>query len=275
MISIIVPCFNQGQFLSEALNSVYNQTYSDWECIIINDGSTDDTEKIALEYSHQDSRFRYIKTKNSGLSAARNEGIRNASGQFIQLLDADDLIEHDKLLSAIEAYKNDELSNDIITYSSMRYFEHNTPNKQQILGRANFLAHVELKAKDELSVQIDLIRNRNLCVISAPIYPREVFNKTEGFDESLTSLEDWDFHIRCLHAGFKFHHHYKNNALTLIRLHNTSMMRNQKRLDENFHTVIIKHNLMSLHVQHGNDKPLPAISFFSRIRKRISRLFPA
>lgn len=274
MISIIIPCFNQGQFLNEALNSVCAQTYNDWECIIINDGSTDDTEKIALKYGYKDARFRYIKTKNNGLSAARNEGIKNASGQFVQLLDADDLIEPDKLLSAIEVYESDKISNsEIIAYSSMRYFEHDTPNKRQILGRANFLAHVELNAEDDISAQVDLIKVRNLCVISAPLYPREVFNKIGKFDESLTSLEDWDFHIRCLNAGFKFQHHYKSNALTLIRLHNSSMMRDQKRLDENFHTVVIKHNLLPLHIQHSTDNPLPAISFLSRIRRRISRLF--
>lgn len=243
MISIIIPCFNQGRFLNEALDSICAQTYNNWEGIIINDGSTDNTEEVALYYCNKDSRFKYIQKENGGLSAARNTGIASAKGEFIQLLDADDLIEPDKLLSAIEFYQTDQPAN-VIVYSSMRYFEHDEPLK--ILGRNNFLAHVELKADDDLSAQIDVINLRNICVISAPLYPREIFNKIGDFDENLTSLEDWDFHIRCLNAGIKFHHFYKSNSLTLIRLHDTSMMSNQKLLDENFYKLVLKHNLQKI-----------------------------
>jgi glycosyltransferase involved in cell wall biosynthesis len=242
LISIIIPCFNQGRFLNEALDSICAQTYKKWEGIIVNDGSTDNTDEIALNYCGRDSRFRYIRKENGGLSAARNTGIANARGEFIQLLDADDLIEPDKLLTAMEAYQNDQSAN-IIVYTSMRYFEHDKPGKLKILGRNNFLAHVELKTDDELSAQIDVIRTRNICVISAPLYPREVFNKIGAFDEGLTSLEDWDFHIRCLNAGFKFHHYYKKHSLTLIRLHEASMTSNQKLLDVNFYKLFIKHSL--------------------------------
>lgn len=242
LISIIIPCFNQGCFLNEALDSICTQTYKNWEAIIINDGSTDNTGEVALDYCNRDSRFKYIRKENGGLSAARNTGISSAQGGFIQLLDADDLIEPDKLLTAVEYYQDNQAANAIF-YSSMRYFEHNEPNQLKILGRNNFLAHVELKADDDLTAQTDVIKTRNICVISAPLYPREVFNKIGVFDENLTSLEDWDFHIRCLNAGFKFHHYYKNNSLTLIRLHNTSMMRDQKGLDENFYKLMVKHGL--------------------------------
>ena len=270
LISIIIPCFNQARFLNEALDSVYVQTHVAWEAIIINDGSTDNTEEVALEYCSRDSRFKYIRTENSGLSAARNTGIANTKGELIQLLDADDLIEPDKLSAAIEVYQN-SAAHHIITYSSMRYFEHGAPGQIKILGRNNFLAHVELKKDDALSVQNDLIKTRNLCVVSAPVYPREVFNKIGGFDESLTSLEDWDFHIRCLNAGFKFHHQYKFNALTLIRLHNTSMMRDQKRLDMNYHAVTHKHAIIP-GINH-QDSSSVAPGLFSRIKRSISRLF--
>ena len=76
LVSIIVPCYNQAHFLDEALQSVLSQTYTNWECIIVNDGSPDNTENIAEKWLAVDSRFKYIKKDNGGLSSARNIGIK-------------------------------------------------------------------------------------------------------------------------------------------------------------------------------------------------------
>lgn len=92
LVSVIMPCYNQGCYLSEALESVINQTYSDWECIIIDDGSTDSSEEIAKEYCQKDGRIRYIYQDNAGVIAARNNAIAASSGEYILPLDADDSI---------------------------------------------------------------------------------------------------------------------------------------------------------------------------------------
>ncbi|HEU4496898.1 MAG TPA: glycosyltransferase family 2 protein, partial [Flavobacterium sp.] len=91
-MSIIVPCFNQSQYLGEALQSVSEQTYTDWECIIVNDGSPDDTEEVSKEWCEKDARFKYLYKENGGLSSARNAGIAVAGGEYILPLDADDKI---------------------------------------------------------------------------------------------------------------------------------------------------------------------------------------
>lgn len=97
MISIIIPCYNQAQFLPEALESVLSQTYQRWECIIVNDGSTDNTDEVAKEWLKRDERFIYIKKVNGGLSSARNEGLKAATGQYIVFLDSDDWLDADFL----------------------------------------------------------------------------------------------------------------------------------------------------------------------------------
>ena len=79
-VSIIIPCYNQGQFLDETLASVVNQTYTDWECLIVNDGSVDNTAEIALNWVAKDNRFQYFLKKNGGVSSARNYGIEKAKG---------------------------------------------------------------------------------------------------------------------------------------------------------------------------------------------------
>ena len=91
LISVVIPAYNAEQFLDETLESVLSQTYENWECIIVNDGSTDNTESIAKKWCEKDARFRYFYKENSGASDTRNFGIKEARGEYIAFLDADDL----------------------------------------------------------------------------------------------------------------------------------------------------------------------------------------
>jgi len=91
LISVVIPAYNAEQFLDETLESVLSQTYENWECIIVNDGSTDNTESVAKKWCEKDARFRYFYKENSGASDTRNLGIKEARGEFIAFLDADDL----------------------------------------------------------------------------------------------------------------------------------------------------------------------------------------
>ena len=91
LISVVIPAYNAEQFLDETLESVLSQTYENWECIIVNVGSTDNTEEIAKKWCEKDTRFRYFYKENSGTSDTRNLGIKKARGEYIAFLDADDL----------------------------------------------------------------------------------------------------------------------------------------------------------------------------------------
>ena len=106
MVSVIVPCYNQAIYLPEALNSLLAQTYQCWEAIVVNDGSPDETEKVALEYTWKDSRIKYVFKENGGLSSARNKGIELAQGEFILPLDADDIIHPEYMEKAMEAFED-------------------------------------------------------------------------------------------------------------------------------------------------------------------------
>ena len=107
LISVVVPCYNQAQYLDECLQSVLNQTYQDWECIIVNDGSPDNTEEIAKNWVEKDTRFIYLSKENGGLSSARNAGIEIAKGEWILPLDADDKIGERYLELAEKEFEND------------------------------------------------------------------------------------------------------------------------------------------------------------------------
>lgn len=121
MISIIIPCYNAERFLRQTLDSVLGQTYTDWELICVNDGSTDDTSTILDTYSQKDSRIIIISTNNNGVSVARNMGIDAAQGKYIYFVDADDLVSPhalEVLVNSIEHHNADIVKADYIPIDS-------------------------------------------------------------------------------------------------------------------------------------------------------------
>ncbi|GEN73207.1 glycosyltransferase family 2 protein [Chryseobacterium lathyri] len=104
-ISIIVPCYNQAAYLDECLQSLADQTFTGWECIIVNDGSGDNTEEIAQRWVEKDRRFQYISKENGGISSARNAGLQRASGDYIQFLDSDDTLHREKFAKSLAGAK--------------------------------------------------------------------------------------------------------------------------------------------------------------------------
>ena len=97
LVSIITPCYNGGRLLADTVESVLSQTYAQWEMIIVDDGSTDDTPRIAADYAARDGRVQLIRQQNAGTARARNAAMKRARGRYIALLDADDLWEPDFL----------------------------------------------------------------------------------------------------------------------------------------------------------------------------------
>src|SRR4030095_13786323 len=97
-VSVVITCYNHGHFLREAIESVLAQSYRNFEIILVDDGSTDDTSKIAATYPG----VRYIHQKNSGLATARNTGIKHSNGQFVVFLDADDRLVSNALEAGIQ-----------------------------------------------------------------------------------------------------------------------------------------------------------------------------
>src|SRR4028118_650117 len=102
LVSVVPPCYNYGAYLGETLESLIAQTYPHWECWVIDDGSTDNSADVAQTYAARDRRIRYVHQKNSGPAAARNAGLQRCTGDYIQLLDADDLLEPDKFRLQVE-----------------------------------------------------------------------------------------------------------------------------------------------------------------------------
>lgn len=180
-VSIMVPCYNQAQYLDEALQSVLDQTHTHWECVIINDGSPDHTEEVAKKWVDKDSRFVYLKKENGGLSSARNAGIAIAKGKYILPLDADDRIAAKYVALAIQAFEKDS-SLKLVYCKAEKY------------GDAEGLWQLP-----PFSIY-DLCRF-NMIFCSA-MFKREDWELVGGYDVNMIyGLEDWEFWIAILKNG--------------------------------------------------------------------------
>jgi teichuronic acid biosynthesis glycosyltransferase TuaG len=110
LVSIIIPCFNSEKFIAETVRSVQNQTYNNWEIIVVDDCSSDNTVSLILGMVQRDSRIRFFQLENnSGTGVARNKGLSNANGRYISFLDADDLWKPEKLRKQIDFLKTNKI----------------------------------------------------------------------------------------------------------------------------------------------------------------------
>jgi glycosyltransferase involved in cell wall biosynthesis len=181
LVSIIVPCYEQAQYLAEALQSILDQTYTDWECIVVNDGSKDNTEEIAKLWMARDDRFKYIYQDNRGLSSARNTGIIKAQGEFILPLDADDKIAKDYIFLAIDAFKKD--SSLKLVYCKAEKFGD------------------EMGVWDLPFFSLENLARQNMIFCSA-LYRKQDWERVGGYDVNMIyGLEDYEFWIAVLKNG--------------------------------------------------------------------------
>lgn len=175
-VSVIVPCYNQAQYLDECLQSVLDQTHQNWECIIVNDGSTDTTEETAKKWIAKDPRFSYVYKENGGLSSARNAGLEKAQGDYIQFLDSDDMIHREKFSKSLIHHSEYPLM-----VSQFTIYRNHTHDPGYNLVEQEYLSFEGIVFGWDLKFSIP---------IHCSLISKELL-KGFLFDTSLTSCEDW------------------------------------------------------------------------------------
>jgi len=183
-VSVIIPTYNRANLISRAIRSVLNQTYSDFELIIIDDGSTDNTEDIIRQFQEKDKRIKYIKhDKNKGGSAARNRGIKIAKGKYIAFQDSDDEWLPEKLNKQVDSIEKLPLNIWGGTYCSFYYFINGNTRMIEVTKRGNF-------KKELLNREVDIGASSTILLSKLAI------DKIGLFDESFKKHQDLEYLIR-------------------------------------------------------------------------------
>jgi len=219
LVSVIIPAYNYGYLISETIQSLLNQDYQSWEAIIVDDGSTDNTNEVVGQYL-RDSRIKYFHQANKGLSEARNTGLSFVNGEYLCFLDADDLISNQKIGIQVKYMEHNKSST--ISYCNVKYFrDGDFATHYNTLELDDKSQSVERKAiKDFLQ---SLIKS-NFTPVNTPLVRTSfVREKNLRFNKALKALEDWDFWLRCAFNGAKFDYVLNEDALAFVRVHKISM----------------------------------------------------
>nr|NLA33152.1 glycosyltransferase [Mollicutes bacterium] len=203
-VSIIIPVYNGENYFKEAIDSALNQTYNNIEVIVVNDGSIDNTEEIALSYGK---KILYYKKSNGGVSTALNLGIKKMSGDYFSWLSHDDLYLPEKIETQINyLFQNNLINTNTILYSNYIIIDQNSEEIKKVI-----LDTKVLNVKREYALLRGAINGITLLI------PKKGFDDCGYFNENLRCAQDYDLWLR-LQQKYKFIHII--NVLTQTRIHN-------------------------------------------------------
>ncbi len=186
-VSVIITTYNRADLLPRAINSVLNQTYKDFELIIVDDGSTDNTKEIVEDFQQKDSRIVYVYQENQGWPSALNKGLSVVRGEFIAFLDSDDEWLPLKLEEQINIFNKSNSTNLGMVGCDILIIKENT----------NFKKEFKFSALKENLIE-NVLKGRLPTTLSALLIRREIFNKIGLIDKNLRRMADQDLWIRIL-----------------------------------------------------------------------------
>lgn len=209
LVSIIIPTLNRATYIGYALDSIREQTYLNWECWVVDDGSTDHTAAIMAEYCKRDSRINYVKRPKSfqkGSNGSRNYGLYLSQGKYIGFCDDDDFWLHDKLEKQMPVFQNH-------------------PDVGLVTGNIEFVNAdgvrtgrvIEQTGNHGYVFEEFLFKNRISMI--TPVLRREVFDKVGLFNTDFTIAEDWEYWRR---VAYYYPFYALNDVLACVRKHNTN-----------------------------------------------------
>lgn len=230
-VTVVTATYNYGEYIAETLGSVQAQTLTDWECIVVDDASTDDTTAVVQAIASLDPRIRYVRLeRNGGVSAARNRALGMARGRYIQLLDADDLLPPGKL-AVHAAYLNDH-PNIAVVYSDFIHFSHRIGDH----GSLGYLDDERITGPGT-TVMARLVKG-NIFRPATVCFRASVLARSGLFTEMFTHVEDLDFWYRVAATGATFHFLDDPACLAAVRVHPGSLSHDRASMRRHYLPVL-------------------------------------
>ena len=219
LISIVIPVYNAEKYLEQCLNSIKNQTYKNFEVILVNDGSIDHSESICMDFVKVDTRFKYFTKVNGGASSARNFGLDNVTGNYITFIDADDWVDENHLevlINNIKENNSDMAVSSIKKFDNVSNFEFRVYSKQE----KYLLNYNKLNREEFLVILPKLIHASNSYKIAvSKLFKKELVTDVR-FDESIIYGEDLDFFFKLYNKVNSIS--YVDEITYIYRLHDES-----------------------------------------------------
>ncbi len=224
LVSVIIPCHNGGAYLREAVSSVLSQSVGDLECLIVDDGSTDDTSEISIDLVKSDARVQYHYNEQQGLPATRNFGIRNTTGEWIQFLDADDWLSADKLEVQLDRARTATDRRNTVIFSDYEVIFTDEDDRvlrtqRQVVGDLSNSQLLERMVSWAFKANVPLHAN-------SVLFHRGVFEK-KLFDESFKTFGDMELFVDLLLKDVEFL--YTPWISMRYRVHETNMTKDRGR----------------------------------------------
>jgi len=213
-ISVVMPAYNYGRFIRDAIDSVLAQTYAAHEIIVVDDGSTDDTQQVLAEYGD---RIRVITQTNQGVSAARNAGIAAARGEYIAFLDSDDIMRARKLECDVARFERDP-GLGLVHCGAESFDNTGRTISVSLTGMEGWIA------PDLLALDREVIAAPGSIAV-----PKRVAEEIGGFDVRLQPSEDWDF---CYRIAVRYRAGFVPEVLVRYRLHGSGIHLNVPKMEE-------------------------------------------
>ena len=213
MVSIIIPTFNRQDYVGETLNSVLRQTYEDWECIVVDDGSLDDTEKAVHQFVQSDARFSFYKRPAEmlkGANSCRNYGFSVSKGTYIKFLDSDDIITEDCLQKQKDILDANPEKKVCMSYG--QFFNNDTKQLEEFWSRN----------KEYNDYLLGHVTNQIRWAISDPLWRKSFFTEVP-FKEGLMNSQEWLMHGQAVLKLKKDEIYNLKETFTLIRRGNERM----------------------------------------------------
>lgn len=212
LVSIIIPTYNRSHLIGETLDSVLAQTYQNWECIVVDDGSTDYTDELMEFYCEKDPRIQYHhrpKNRLKGANACRNYGFEESKGAYINWFDSDDLMHHEKI--KLQVMPLNEKGKEVSVSQNLVFKE----SKNNIIG----LRHPKIYSSTPFE---EFLMLKVVWLTSSLLLKREVLLRTfEFFNEELLAAQEWEFFSRILYSKPLIY--FIDTPLNLIRQHEESI----------------------------------------------------
>lgn len=251
-VSIIIPTYNRANIIGETIQSVIDQTYTNWDCVIVDDGSIDNTDKVVARFVENHENIRYFKRHRlpKGVSTSRNIGINKSIGEYIIFLDSDDLLDVNCLNNRMTySHKNPDCDFWIF---KMQQFEKHLDNKMKVKNR-----YTPNNSSNEYMSAF--FRGKNPFSVTSPLWRKNALEKLNGFDERLHLWEDPELHIRAIDSGLRFSVDLKAkpdcyNRIDICEKQNLHLDKNY--LSKLYYNTYIYYKRLIIILNRGNESKL-------------------